>query len=591
VAYPEFCNDEGILCPGVIVAHAIGGITHNERWYALELARRGYVAFASDVYGNDPNVGVTIRSDVPLHRGRLLANVELMLTVPALQGVVDISKIGAQGYCFGGNSVMEMARGNPNLVESAGGALRAVQTYSVRSPLFDDMDGFINPSIRFQLHHAGSDDFNERFGSFESTVDDLRNQTVEVWHALKYGTAPHGFMFPTSASYTPSAVEPALESSYKFYEQAFAAVATNSVEDPRVHNDRANGEYNPLADLAAAATNDVDLYHQEGIVSFDLPFTYEDVANGQWHRGGGKFEYTAFVAHPEGAKNAPAVIVAHAFGGVTASEKYYAVELARQGYVAFALDVFGDDPKPEDLRADVPLRRGRLQANVKLMLTTPALQGIVDSSRIGAQGYCFGGASVMELARGNPNPVEAAGGVLGAVQPYHGSPYSWRNSSTLDDFIRPSIRFQIHHSGPDDFVEGRADYDIVVEELRTQQVEIWHAFKYGEAEHGFMSVGGSSYTPTTVEPALLASYKFYDMSIGPPQPPQIGDNHGSDGITLSDGAIVGISIGSLAAVGLIAGMYAYFKPNPAKGKEKDSNTPLININYLQYISSNINKQN
>ena len=78
---------------------------------------------------------------------------------------------------------------------------------------------------------------------------------------------------------------------------------------------------------------------------------------------------------------------------------------------------------------------------------------------------------------------------------------------SLDDFINPSIRFQIHHSGPDDFVSGRMDYDSVVADLRAQGVEVWHAYKYGEAPHGFMSVGGNSYTPTSVEPALLASYK------------------------------------------------------------------------------------
>ena len=120
----------------------------------------------------------------------------------------------------------------------------------------------------------------------------------------------------------------------------------------------------------------------------------------------------------------------------------------------------------------------------------------------------------MELARGMPNVVEAAGGVLVAVQPYHGSPYSVREApfDQMDGYINPSIRFQIHHSGPDDFVAGRGDYDTVVDEMLEQGVEVWHALKYGEAPHGFMSVGGNSYTPTTVEPALAASYKFYEMA-------------------------------------------------------------------------------
>ena len=83
-----------------------------------------------------------------------------------LDGVMDISHVGAEGYCLGGYAVMEMASGNPNMIEEAGGRLRAVQPFHASG--YPDMN-VVNPSIRFQIHHAAVDDFSP-FGSFTLSV-------------------------------------------------------------------------------------------------------------------------------------------------------------------------------------------------------------------------------------------------------------------------------------------------------------------------------------------------------------------------------------------------------------------------------------
>jgi dienelactone hydrolase len=578
VAYPDECELEGVLCSAVIVAHSIDGISDNEKMYAVQLAQRGYVAFASDLLGKEPSQGSTLLADVLLHRACLKANIEQMFE--RLEGVMDPFRVGAQGYDLGGNSVMELARGNPNIVEEAGGILRAVQPFYAAgyvardAPPFATPLGFINPSIRFQLHHAGTDDFEPDFGTFDAIVNDLRAQEVEVWHAFKYGEADHGFMFPSAAVYAPTSVAPALEASYKFYEQAFEPTSVRSFNDPRVHNSRASGNYNPVADLATAATAGMHFYNHENITSFDLSFAYEDLTDGVVHPVG-NYDYKAFVAFPKGAVSLPTVMIVHALSGITDSERYYAMELAARGYVAFAADVFGNDPYADgNVRVDVLLHRARLQANVAQMMNAPQLNGVVDPARIGAQGYCFGGTSVMEIARGTPNLVEAEGGVLVAVQTFHGSPYTLRNPpfDTLDSSIYPTVRFQIHHSGPDDFVDFRADYDSVVEELRANGVAIWHALKYGEAPHSFMGVGGEAYTPTTVEPALAASYQFYQDAFGVGnvdllQPADVSKSVDEGG--LSDGAIIGISFGVVAAVAI--GGVAYLYP----GKSSQFIEPLV----------------
>ena len=77
--------------------------------------------------------------------------------------------------------------------------------------------------------------------------------------------------------------------------------------------------------------------------------------------------------------------------------------IADFGYVAFALDLFGD-PRPtldasrqivRQLRSDVPLLRSRVQAALALLRQQPN----VDPGRIAAVGFCFGGTAVLELAR------------------------------------------------------------------------------------------------------------------------------------------------------------------------------------------------
>ena len=101
----------------------------------------------------------------------------------------------------------------------------------------------------------------------------------------------------------------------------------------------------------------------------------------------------------------PGVLVAHTIRGRTAFEEGKARELAGLGYVAFAHDVYGaavigsDDAvtraNMEALLAD----RERLQQRLCLSLATMSEQPEVDGRRLAAIGFCFGGLSVLDLAR------------------------------------------------------------------------------------------------------------------------------------------------------------------------------------------------
>jgi len=118
----------------------------------------------------------------------------------------------------------------------------------------------------------------------------------------------------------------------------------------------------------------------------------------------GGASFTGYVVDGSGGRQVPGVLVAHEGGGfLTNHPKERAEMLAGLGYVAFALDLFGD-PRPsldeartivQQLRSDLPALRTRVNIALDLLKQQPN----VDPRRIAAIGFCFGGTAVLELAR------------------------------------------------------------------------------------------------------------------------------------------------------------------------------------------------
>jgi dienelactone hydrolase len=114
----------------------------------------------------------------------------------------------------------------------------------------------------------------------------------------------------------------------------------------------------------------------------------------------------------------PGIVAVHEAWGLGAQVQTRAKMLAELGYVALAADIFGDRHIPADppeafgiigkWLADRPALRRRAGAAVSALRAHPRCNG-----QIAAIGYCFGGSTVLELARGgNPD-------VLGVVS-FHG---------------------------------------------------------------------------------------------------------------------------------------------------------------------------
>jgi dienelactone hydrolase len=172
----------------------------------------------------------------------------------------------------------------------------------------------------------------------------------------------------------------------------------------------------------------------------------------------------------------PAILVSHEGGGLTEHARNRARALAELGYVAFALDYFGDGrPVPADqagarfaeLNGDRLRTRAIAQAGLDVLLGSEH----ADSGRVAAIGYCFGGTLSLELARG--------GADLQAVVGFH----SGLTTDRPQDAANITAPVLVCIGAEDPFIP--ADQRLAFEaEMRAAGVD-WRLNLYGGAVHSF----------------------------------------------------------------------------------------------------------
>src|SRR5258707_14440965 len=95
----------------------------------------------------------------------------------------------------------------------------------------------------------------------------------------------------------------------------------------------------------------------------------------------------------------PGVLVVHQWFGLTDYEKRRATMLAQLGYVAFCADIYGKGVHPKDTSEAGQLSgkykgdRTLLRARVNAALDVLKKNELVDTKRVAAIGYCFGGTA------------------------------------------------------------------------------------------------------------------------------------------------------------------------------------------------------
>ena len=134
----------------------------------------------------------------------------------------------------------------------------------------------------------------------------------------------------------------------------------------------------------------------------------------------GDTDLQGFMAWDDAAKGKrPGVLLVHEWWGLNQNIRNQAVRMAKAGYVAFALDMYGkgkvathaQDAQTFAAEAskDPAVSAARFHDAVELLKQDPH----VDATKIAAVGYCYGGGVVLDRARaGDPD--------LDAVVSFHG---------------------------------------------------------------------------------------------------------------------------------------------------------------------------
>ena len=125
---------------------------------------------------------------------------------------------------------------------------------------------------------------------------------------------------------------------------------------------------------------------------------------------------------PSNAEPAPGVLVVHTWAGCGEFERQKAADLVRLGYVALAVDLYGDgivgSGPDENAKLMAPLMEDRALLQRRMRRSLEALKGLenVDAGRTAAIGFCFGGLCVLDLARTGA-PFRGAVSFHGLLEP------------------------------------------------------------------------------------------------------------------------------------------------------------------------------
>ena len=189
-------------------------------------------------------------------------------------------------------------------------------------------------------------------------------------------------------------------------------------------------------------------------------------------------EFKGYLAWNDSLSTArPGVLVFPEWWGLNSYIKKRTEQVAELGYLAFGVDMYGvgktvDNPEEagllmNEVLAEKQTIKTRVVGAYNVLKESP----LSDSKRIGAIGYCFGGALVLNMAR--------MGMDLRAVVSFHGA---------LDSFFSPSkgdikAKVLVCHGEADEFISKEA-----VEQFKSEMDTAGADYKfisYQGAFHGF----------------------------------------------------------------------------------------------------------
>lgn len=225
----------------------------------------------------------------------------------------------------------------------------------------------------------------------------------------------------------------------------------------------------------------------------------------------GLLVYDDGVSHPR-----PGLLMVPDWLGVTDNSAKQAEFVAGDKYVVFIADMYGKTLRPTNadeagaaagaVRSDRALMRKRAQVALEV-LQAQASQVALDAGRLGAIGFCFGGGSVLELAR--------SGAALGGFVSFHGN-LDTPNPADAKNIKAPVL---VLH-GADDPSVPPAQVEDFIAEMKAANVD-WQLISYGGAVHSFTNPqanmpGRNQYHPQVAARAYRAMNDLFDEVFAKP---------------------------------------------------------------------------
>ena len=208
------------------------------------------------------------------------------------------------------------------------------------------------------------------------------------------------------------------------------------------------------------------------------PTAYSEIVTENIAYKHGDVPLEGFLAYDDSIKGEkPGVLLVHEWWGLNDYVRERAKQIARLGYAAFALDMYGKGKvtkRPEQAKEwaqqlynNMEIWQQRAQAGLKVLQKNPA----VDRSRVAAIGYCFGGSTVQMLAY--------SGADIKGVVSFHGS--------LIPPPAQPAIpvkaKVLILHGAADPLVTQEAMMKYIGD-MENSGMD-WQMIIFGGAKHGF----------------------------------------------------------------------------------------------------------
>lgn len=189
--------------------------------------------------------------------------------------------------------------------------------------------------------------------------------------------------------------------------------------------------------------------------------------------------FEGYLAHPEGSRGQlPCIVLGHDWSGLNETTRLIARQLAGLGYAVFAVDVYGQGVRGDELGDNASLMaplmadRGLLLRRLLRGLEEARGLDVVAADKLAAFGFCFGGLCALDLARADPDGLSAAISIHGGLTPPEGH-------------SRRPIHSQIcllH--GWEDPIAPPDELCAIAAELTEAEAD-WRLHAFGHAEHAF----------------------------------------------------------------------------------------------------------